>query len=448
MALPAVVSRLRLADRSRAVGAWLKPRKPAGLDLVLTLCDRLAGASTPPSAAAMAGEVLEAYAAMDEAGRLGFLNALADRYGVDVERLDAAVAAYQADPTAARMAELHLVSEPRRQQLIRRLNLAPAGTAALVTMRRDAIRVRAEIAAFDALDADFLHVLSSWFNGGFLGLKRLEWSSPASLLRKLIEYEAVHEIKDWDDLRRRLEPQDRRCYAFFHPRLPDEPLIFVEVALTAAIPSAIADLLAADRPPIKASAATTAVFYSISNCQLGLRGVPFGNFLIKQVVESLRAELPGLKCFVTLSPAPGFAGWLKAARTDAALPLAERDRELLALIDQPDWPGQAEAQPLQRLLPLLAARYYLTARTRRGEVVDPVARFHLANGARLERIHMLGDRSANGLRSGAGLMVNYLYDLKEIDRNATAFERGEVAASPAVHKLAKAPLSGRERAEV
>jgi malonyl-CoA decarboxylase len=287
-----------------------------------------------------------------------------------------------------------------------------------------------------ALDRDVVHLLSSWFNRGFLVLRKIDWSTPAIVLEKIIRYEAVHEIRDWDDLRRRIDPVDRRCYGFFHPALIDEPLIFVEVALTEQIPGAIAPLLAEDRQPVPIERARTAVFYSISNCQRGLGGITFGNFLIKQVVEELRRDLPKLDNFVTLSPVPGFLQWLKEADD---LPLSEEDRKLFETLEQPGWADDPQlAAQLRSALEPLAAYYFLKARTRKGRLIDPVARFHLGNGARLERINWLGDVSPKGLRESAGIMVNYLYRLDDIEKNHEAYaNKGEVAASSAVKKLLK-----------
>jgi malonyl-CoA decarboxylase len=265
-------------------------------------------------------------------------------------------------------------------------------------------------------------------------LRRIDWSTPANILEQIIRYEAVHEIRDWDDLRRRIDPVDRRCYAFFHPALADAPLIFVEVALTETIPGSIAPLLAVNRQPVPTDRARTAVFYSISNTQRGLGGISFGNFLIKQVVEELRRELPKLDTFVTLSPVPGFMSWLKQAND---LPLAEEERNILKQLDDPNW---IESEPisaeLREALEPLAAHYFLRARTSKGRVIDSVARFHLGNGARLERINWLGDLSPKGLRESAGIMVNYLYRLDDIEKNHEAYANdGEVVASSAVKKL-------------
>jgi malonyl-CoA decarboxylase len=281
-----------------------------------------------------------------------------------------------------------------------------------------------------------VHLLSSWFNRGFLVLRRIDWSTPANILEQIIRYEAVHEIRDWNDLRRRIDPADRRCYAFFHPALVDEPLIFVEVALTEQIPGAIAPLLAEDRKPVPVDRARTAVFYSISNTQRGLGGISFGNFLIKQVVEELRRELPKLENFVTLSPVPGFTKWLKQADD---VPVTEEERALLARLDEPGWFDNAElASQLRALVEPLAAHYFLKARTPKGRLIDSVARFHLGNGARLERIDWLGDLSPKGLRESASVMVNYLYRLEDIEKNHEAYaNQGEVAASSAVKKLLK-----------
>jgi malonyl-CoA decarboxylase len=316
------------------------------------------------------------------------------------------------------------------------LNRAPGGTGELVAMRSDLLSLLNGHKDLAALDRDVVHLLSSWFNRGFLVLRSIDWSTPANILEQIIRYEAVHEIRDWDDLRRRIDPVDRRCYAFFHPAMPDAPLIFVEVALTEQIPGAIAPLLAVDRQPAGIERARTAVFYSISNTQRGLGGISFGNFLIKQVVEELRRELPKLDTFVTLSPVPGFMPWLKQA-TDA--PLTEEDRALLAHLDEPKWFENAElAAQLRAVLEPLAAYYFLKARTSKGRLIDSVARFHLGNGARLERINWLGDLSPKGLRESAGIMVNYLYRLEDIEKNHEAYANdGEVVASSAVKKVLK-----------
>jgi malonyl-CoA decarboxylase len=403
---------------------------------LIQLCEALLSGRGEASGTAMAREVLDRYHHLDEAGRLSFFGELARKYGPDRERLAQAIETWRAQPNDDDASDLHFASEPRRQELIRRLNRAPGGTSDLVAMRADLLDHLNGDKDLAALDRDVVHLLASWFNRGFLVLRRIDWSTPANILEKIIRYEAVHEIRDWDDLRRRIDPIDRRCYAFFHPALVDEPLIFVEVALTESIPGAIAPLLAEDRQPVLIERARTAVFYSISNTQRGLGGISFGSFLIKQVVEELRRELPKLDNFVTLSPVPGFMHWVKQA---SDVPVSEEERTLLEQLEKPDWFENAElATQLRSVLEPLAAHYFLKARTPKGRLIDSVARFHLGNGARLERIDWLGDLSPKGLRESAGFMVNYLYRLDDIEKNHEAYaNQGTVAASSAVKKLLK-----------
>jgi malonyl-CoA decarboxylase len=426
-----------ISERGRTLlrrnGAPAAKPDAAGL---IELCEALLSGRGEASGTAMAREVLDRYHDLDDAGRLAFFAALVRDFGPDRERVAKAIEAWRANPGDGNGGELHFASEPRRQELIRRLNRAPGGTGELVAMRSDLLSLLNGHKDLAALDRDVVHLLSSWFNRGFLVLRSIDWSTPANILEQIIRYEAVHEIRDWDDLRRRIDPVDRRCYAFFHPAMPDAPLIFVEVALTEQIPGAIAPLLAVDRQPAAIERARTAVFYSISNTQRGLGGISFGNFLIKQVVEELRRELPKLDTFVTLSPVPGFMPWLKQA-TD--VPIGDEDRALLAHLEEPKWFENAElAAQLRGLLEPLAAYYFLKARTAKGRLIDSVARFHLGNGARLERINWLGDLSPKGMRESAGVMVNYLYRLEDIEKNHEAYANdGEVVASSAVKKLLK-----------
>lgn len=401
------------------------------------LADALLSERGEASGMALAGELLAAYAWLTTEERFDFLLRLASRFGADRARLERAIDRYRADPSTANGVALHAAAEPRRQELIRRLNLAPGGTQRLVRMREDVLAAAVVHPDLETVDADFQHLFSSWFNRGFLELKRIDWNTPAVVLERIIRYEAVHEITSWDDLRRRIDPEDRRCFAFFHPQLPGEPLIFVEVALAREISEAIAPLLAADRRPIAARRASVAVFYSISNCQDGLRGIALGNFLIKQVVEELRRELPGLKSFVTLSPVPGFMRWLRREREAGKSMLAPEDRAALQAMDDAGWHQQpALARSLRPALSAAIAAYFLNGRASSGRPIDPVARFHLNNGARLERINWLGDVSPKGLEQAAGFMVNYLYDLNQIERNHEAFaNEGKVIASRAVQRL-------------
>ncbi len=401
---------------------------------LVELCEQVLSGRGEASGAALARAALDRYEKLDDEARSRFFSALADKFGPDPKRLTAAVHAWIHNPSQDTAADLHFQAEARRQELLRRLNRAPGGTAVLVKMREDLLRSIPKNPALKQIDRDFSHLLSSWFNRGFLELRRIDWSSPAMVLEKIIRYEAVHQIAGWDDLRRRINPSDRRCYAFFHPALADDPLIFVEVALTPDIPGAIQPLLAEKRDMVDPDKARTAVFYSISNCQEGLAGISFGNFLIKQVVEELRRELPKLENFVTLSPVPGFMRWLTGS---ASAHVSDSERKLLAHLNDTEWTEDenvsAEMEPLLREL---AAIYFLEARAGNGRARDPVARFHLGNGARLERINWMGDKSEKGLRELAGIMVNYHYDLNAIEDNHEAYaNKGEIVASGPVRKL-------------
>jgi malonyl-CoA decarboxylase len=433
-----------ISERGRALLARnRRVDTTARSESLVELCEDLLSSLGEASGVARAREILGRYNELTTGPRIAFFEALAERFGTDPDRMSAAIAAWRERPAATTAAEVHAASEPRRQELFRRLNLAPGGTAALVHMREqlmDALDHRDDLAA---VDEDFVHLFSSWFNRGFLVLRRIDWSTPAIILDKIIRYEAVHEISDWDDLRRRIDPSDRRCYAFFHPALVDDPLIFVEVALTRDIPAAIAPILSPEREVMEPDKMRTAVFYSISNCQRGLAGVSFGNFLIKQVVEEICREMPKLATFVTLSPVTNFAAWLKRERAqDNSTALNEADKALFAALDEPDWwRVQDMAARLQDPLMRAAAWYFLRARNGRGLPVDAVARFHLGNGARLERINWLADTSERAMSQGHGLMVNYQYDLDDIEKNHEAYaESRTVVASSAVQKWLRPSL--------
>src|SRR5438876_7144907 len=329
-----------IAERGRALIDRTRDRRGVAEQRsanLAQLCEDLLSGRGEASGVALAREILSRYGELKTGPRIAFFEALASRFGPDRNRLSAAANAWLTAPSDAAASKVHRASEPRRLELFRRLNLAPGGTAALVRMREqlmDAMDHRDDLAV---IDEDFLHLFSSWFNRGFLLLRSIDWSTPANLLEKIIRYEAVHTIRDWNDLRARIDSPDRRCYAFFHPALVDEPLIFVEVALTRGIPAAINPILSTKREKVEPDRATTAVFYSISNCQRGLGGVSFGNFLIKQVVEELKHELPNLQTFVTLSPAPDFATWLAGERTsDQSDVLSVQAKDTLQTLDQPD----------------------------------------------------------------------------------------------------------------
>jgi malonyl-CoA decarboxylase len=443
-----------ISERGRSFVERLETRPPGEqrAAAVIELAEALLSRRGEAAGVAIASEILIAYAGLKSGPRIAVFEALASRFGVDHARVGTALDAYRTNPGEEAAQALHLAAEPRRQELFRRLNLAPAGTQSLVTLRRDLLGVLPRRPDLAVVDRDLNHLFSSWFNRGFLVVRRIDWTTPAHILEKIIRYEAVHEIGDWNDLRRRLEPPDRRCFAFFHPALVDEPLIFVEVALTREIPGAIGPLLAPDRKPLPAAEATTAVFYSISNCQEGLKGISFGNFLIKQVAEELKRELPALDTFVTLSPVPGFAAWLERHLEGEASPGLTREQRdvLLGALGDPGWAADpARTADVNRAVLPAAAYYFLRAKTPGGRPVDPVARFHLGNGARLERLNPAGDLSPKGMRQSAGLMVNYLYDLDAIERNHEAFaDTGQVAASSGVTRALRADSPGRVVAPV
>src|SRR6185503_1702480 len=415
---------------------------------LVTLCEALLGERGEVSGAALARQALAAYEGLDERGREEFFDILAHEFAPSPEAVGKAADAYRYEPTPQNLIQLQQVIDTARQELFRRLNMAPGGTAALVEMRRQLLRGLKAHPAWSAIDADLLHLFRSWFNRGFLRLERIDWRTPAIVLEKLIEYEAVHAVQGWRDLRRRLEG-DRRCFAYFHPQLRDEPLIFIEVALTRGISAQVQPLLDINAPLADAAQADAAIFYSITNCQEGLRGISFGNLLIKQVAEDLKGEFPHLKQFATLSPIPGFRRWLDGTEARVKLsvgPNAEQRLALLGAIETPGWHAGEVPEDLQKLLTRLCAWYLLHAK-QDGEPLDPVARFHLGNGAALERLNWLGDTSESGMARSAGMMVNYVYRLEDVERNHERyFADHAIVASRAVEKLArKSPLAAGEK---
>jgi malonyl-CoA decarboxylase len=364
-----------------------------------------------------------------------FWDGLVDQFLPDEERARQAAEMYAGEPSPLNLIQLQVAVDSPRQELFRRLNVGPGGTAALVGLRRQLLPTLKEHPERAGIDADLVHLFRSWFNRGFLVLQRIDWRTPALVLERLIQYEAVHQIQGWHDLRRRLET-DRRCYAFFHPALPDEPLIFIEVALTRGIPASVQPLLDVEAPVGEPDEADCAVFYSITNCQSGLRGVSFGNFLIKQAVEDLRREFRRLRTFATLSPVPGFVTWLTAATN--VPPRSPRLNELLYRLGKDELPANASIPEHLRHEILASCAHYLLNAKRGTEPLDSVARFHLTNGARLERLNWMGDRSEMGIRQSLGLTVNYVYRLAEVERNHEAYAKtGKVVASHDIETLAK-----------
>lgn len=401
---------------------------------LISACQSLLSERGEVSSIRLATEILAAYQTLDAPGRDHFFSLLAQEFSPDPERVGQAADAYRKEPSGENLSRLQRAVEAPRQELFRRLNIAPHGTRVLVEMRAALLRATGHEASLAPIASDLGHLLASWFNRGFLVLRRIDWHSSATVLEKLIQYEAVHQIHGWNDLRRRLAA-DRRCYAFFHPALEDEPIIFVEAALTQGMSDRVQPLLDPESAVASPDNADTAVFYSITNCQEGLRGVPFGNFLIKQVVEDLGREFPRLRRFATLSPIPGFRAWLQENKT--ALDATD-------LVDQlsGDWwkDEKNHAELKARLVPLCAR--YLLREKRRNEPIDSVARFHLRNGARLERINWLSDTSAAGLDRAAGMTVNYVYRLGDLEHNHELYTRDyKIAASYEIEALSKQSLS-------
>ena len=377
------------------------------------LCLSLLSEVTEVSGLQLAGVILEKYHELDEKGRLDFFSFLNKDLDIDPDLLVSLAQKYQETQSPEIFKRLSEASEPRRKELFRRLNHAPGATADLVKMREQLLSLLRENPSYARTDFDFIHLLRSWFNRGFLVLRQITWDTSASILEKIVEYEAVHEIKNLEDLRRRVLPKDRRCFAFFHPSMPDDPLIFVEVALTNGVATSIQKVLSESREEIDLQGANSAIFYSISNCQEGLSGISFGNSLIKQVVQDLSREMPHLKTFVTLSPIPGLTKWIK-------------DVGLEKLVED------------QGMLKQITAYYLLEAKGKNRRPIDPVAKFHLGNGAIIHQINIDADLSEKGLLQSKGVMVNYLYDLSKISQNVEFFSKeGEISANTTIKSLSR-----------
>ena len=403
------------------------PGPPDSANGLVALCEDLLEHRGEASGLALASDITKGYLLLSESCRMKFFDLLADKFEVDAQAVLDAAENYRENADLDNLAAITRAVEAPRQKLFRRLNMAPNGTSTLVAMRGHLLQVVREKPHLRAVDTDLKHLFISWFNKGFLEMRRIDWSSPAMVLEKIIDYEAVHEINGWDDLRSRLR-EDRRCFAFFHPALENDPLVFVEIALTDDIPGAMAPLLLQEREAANGEGVNTVVFYSISNCHAGLAGISFGNFLIKSVVEELKKEISTLKTFVTLSPVPGFRKWLTEADLAGLV-----DESLIDKVRQPV--GRVVEADVYDAQIKLCAHYLL--REKSGESPrDPVARFHLGNGARLHRLHGGADLSAKGREQSAGIMVNYLYDLDKIEENHEAFfDEGKISASRAVTRL-------------
>ncbi len=394
-------------------------------ETIESLCTMTMASDGEYSSLLLAERILNAFEKLDDNEQLEFFDLLQVEYDIDVAEIKIAADDYESNPDADNLLRVTQASEPRRQELLRRINLAPQGTHRLVKMRERLLRATRDNPELKKIDTDFHHLFNAWFNRGFLLMQPIDWTTPAHILEKIIAYEAVHEIENWSALRSRLEPADRYCYGFFHPSMEDEPLVFVEVALTDHIPQGIAEILQHDPEGEAPENPSCAIFYSISNCHRGLAGVSFGNFLIKQVATSLKLRFPQLKTFSTISPAPGFRRWLEAT--------AEERSDVKSLIA--DFDVDADAGQIAEL-ENLAASYFLEEKTFQNEPIDPVARFHLKNGAQLERINILGNPSDTGMQRSFGTMVNYVYDLSKVEENHEDYvKNNKVISSSQVKKL-------------
>ena len=398
------------------------------------------------NSASMATDLLTSYKSLTDDQKATFLSNLATQFNPAPAAVTIAAQNYAAKPSAKSLIELTKVAEPPRQELLRRINRSPGGTVGLLEMRRDLFKLLSKNAELAAVDYDLRHLLQSWFNPGFLKMHQVDWRSPAFILEKIIQHEAVHEIDGWDDLQRRLQP-DRRCFAFFHPQIPDTPLIFVEVALVQDIPAAVGPLVDKKSAVSASNSPRVAVFYSISNCEPGLRGVSMGNFLIKRVAEHLKAEFESLRTYVTLSPIPGFMDWViagaKVGETNPKLAIPQRLEKALDTLNlkKQSWPERLSggwspetATPADKeALESLCSIYLMFVTPEKNG--NQVAKFHLSNGAKLNRINWAADLSKKGLRQSAGLMVNYLYDLATVEENHEKFTQGEIISSRLVSRL-------------
>jgi malonyl-CoA decarboxylase len=426
-----------IADAGRELWAKTQRSENSTEKSIAELCEELCSHKGEAMGTALACAVVSAYLDMDDKQRLDFFNHLARDYNPDKVNIQMCAQAYKDTPDQANLEALSRACESPRRELFRRINMSQRGTPTLVAMRHDVLTQLKTQPQLKPLDSDLKYLLESWFNRGFLRIQAIDWKTPAHILEKLIAYEAVHEMSGWDDLRRRLA-DDRRCFAFFHPGLEDEPLIFVEVALVKGLATAVQPLLA----PMKAGdkitdRPDTAIFYSISNCQQGLKGISFGNFLIKQVVMELRQQLPGLKQFATLSPIPGFKPWLdKAIAKGLGDLVTVEEFAVLKHLKQDNWAEMPDLlADLKPVLTRLCAHYLVNEKRGYGPL-DPVARFHLGNGAQIEQLNWMGDTSANGLRQSAGLLVNYGYHLDHVEENHEAFvNENKIAHAKAIRSI-------------
>ena len=422
--LSEILARVAGAGRSRSEAPADVPAR------LISLCHSLIHDRSEAAGLMISRQILDIYAAAKSDTQATFFSALSQEFGPDDDALSAVIRSWKpGDIEVARA--LHFAAEPQTQELIRTINRVPGATAELVAMRADLLTHAKQNPKLGGLDADFQHLFASWFNRGFLEMRQIDWSTPAQILEKIITYEAVHEIADWDDLRQRVGDPDRMLFAFFHPAMPDDPLIFVEVALLSEVPNAIGPILASEREQTDPETATVATFYSISNCHVGLRGVSFGNFLIKQVVAELQKLRPNLKTFVTLSPVPGLRRWVVQSLESGDPLLSATEKAALQALGE-------DERPHDDIAAKLAAKFLTRAKRASGTAADPVAHFHLGNGATLLGVHPSADLSLRGLGNSWGVMVNYLYDGNAIEQNHEAYASNyDISVSPSVIAMNK-----------
>ncbi|NQU35850.1 MAG: malonyl-CoA decarboxylase [Bacteroidetes bacterium] len=415
---------------------FLNIRKLRGTStqILLDLCDDLISHKGVASGIALAREVMNRYNQLSRKEKLTFFNELNKKMGPNLEKIVTVAQAFIKQPDEKTLLDLSHQMKSKRQKLFSRMIMAPNGTKSIVSLREDLLGFIKSGVGLEAIDEELRGLLTSWFNPGFLVLRKIDWDTEASILEKIIQYEAVHSIADWNDLKSRLTT-NRRCFAYFHPALDDEPLIFVEVALTKGITGSIQSIF--NEQSVGKKEADTAIFYSINNCQRGLKKIPLGNFLIKMVVTELALELPTIKKYSTLSPIPGFADWLKdEIKSGSPEFIAEEGRQLLKSLEDEAWYKDPKKSEILKKPLVNACAIYLIRVKKYNKPVNSVARFHFGNGAKLYRINWMGNTSEYGIAKSFGLMVNYLYDLKKIEANHEAYvQNGELAISKTVKSI-------------
>ncbi|MEJ2596305.1 MAG: malonyl-CoA decarboxylase, partial [bacterium] len=389
-------------------------RRGTPLQRMENLCRDIVSHKGVASGMALAREVVNHYRELDTNEKLDFFHWLADDFGPNIEAAEKSAKDFLENPGEQAIKNLRKITKSRRYELFNRMNMAPDGTEAVVELRKDLLQYIKKKPALGVIDTDLKELLKGWFNPGFLELRRIDWETEASILEKIIRYETVHNIANWHDLKMRLV-ENRRCFAFFHPALEDEPLIFVEVALTRGIAASM-DIVFEERE-MEPDRFNTAIFYSINNCQQGLAGIPLGNFLIKRVVAEIEQEIPSIRKFSSLSPVTGFSKWLISQTKQKKPDLPELDKMMLMLLNKKDWHTDTRAISKLKKPLMQACAHYLVREKERERPINGVARFHFGNGAELYRINWMGNTTPHGLQDSFGIMVNYRYDPKDIESN-------------------------------